>query len=415
MKKLAILIVLTILVNFISFAQNNKLEKLLQESQQLKDRQDSLLTQIELLKLSEFKSQLIEKGLPETNEEEEIICHKAICLIYSEEHEMAKWVAHIISHDIVDGGVSRTNDFRIDTLVKTGSSEELDYFIKTKLDDDSYEYDGFGYDRGHLAPSADFRWSEIALSESYYYSNMTPQLPVFNREIWANIEGFLRAHIYNNPDKDIFVVTGPVLTDNLPKQERSKNNVSIPEYHFKVAVDFSENKGIAFLISQKQTNYPIESYVVSIDSVESFTGINFYPNLSEEEEKSIESASNISDWRTGIEKNDVAPMNPEELPRNCYNTIQAKQFYDYPKEVEICGTVVSTHKSRKGHIFINLDKSFPNQIFTATIWKSNIVNFSYKPEVFLINKQVCIKGKVKDYQGTPSIYPENEKKIKLIE
>ena len=108
-------------------------------------------------------------------------------------------------------------------------------------------------------------------------------------------------------------------------------------------------------------------------------------------------------------------MNPEELPRNCYNTSQAKQFYDYPKEVEICGTVVSTHKSRKGHIFINLDKSFPNQIFTATIWKSNIVNFSYKPEVFLINKQVCIKGKVKDYQGTPSIYPENEKKIKLIE
>jgi len=402
-------------VGFGAFGQNDKLELLIEQSEQLQLKQDSLKTEIELLKLAGFKSSLLEKGIPEIADEEVLVCHKAICLVYSEEHEMAKWVAHIISHDIVNGNVSRTNDFRVYSLISTGSSEEADYFLKTKREDGSYEYDGFGYDRGHLAPSADFRWSEIALSESYYYSNMTPQLPEFNREIWANIEGFLRAHIYNNPDKDIFVVTGPVLTDDLPKQKRSKNKVSIPEYHFKVAVDFSENKGIAFLISQEHTDYPLESYVVSIDSVEAFTGINFYPNLTEEEEKSIESASNISDWRTGLEKNDVAPMDPEELPRNCYNTIQAKQFYDYPKEVKICGTVVSSHKSSKGHIFLNLDKGFPNQIFTATIWKSNVINFSYEPEVFLINKRVCIKGKVKDYLGTPSIYPENEKKIEILE
>ena len=154
---------------------------------------------------------------------------------------------------------------------------------------------------------------------------------------------------------------------------------------------------------------------MSIDSIESLTGINFYPNLTEEQENKIEANVDISLWQSGKAKNDVAPMHPEDLPRNSYNTVQAKQFYDYPKGVSICGTIVSTHKSRNGHIFINLDKSFPNQIFSATIWKSNIVNFSYQPEVFLLNKQVCIKGKVKDYQGTPSIYPDNERKIRIIE
>lgn len=316
MKKIILLIVLSIFC-FHSFSQNKELEKLLQESQQLKERQDSLLTQIELLKLSDFKSQLVEKGLPEISDKDELICHKAICLVYSEEHEMAKWVAHIISHDIVDGNVSRTNDFRVDSLISTGSSEEVDYFLKTKREDGSYEYDGFGYDRGHLAPSADFRWSEIALSESYYYSNMTPQLPEFNREIWANVEGFLRAHIYNNPGKDIFVVTGPVLTDDLPKQERSKNKVSIPEYHFKVAVDFSENKGIAFLISQEKTDYPLESYVVSIDSVEAFTGINFYPNLTEEEEKVL---SPHQIFPTG-EQDLKRMMLLQWIPKNCQEIV----------------------------------------------------------------------------------------------
>jgi endonuclease G len=212
----------------------------------------------------------------------------------------------------------------------------------------------------------------------------------------------------------LFVVTAPVLTDTLPKITRGKNQVSIPEYHYKIAMDYENKIGIAFLVSQYNLEYPIESYVVSIDSIESITGINFFPNLSESDEILIESTSKISEWRSGMKKNDVAPFSKAELPKNCYSTVGAEQFYDYPKDVTICGTVVSAHKSKKGHIFLNLDKSFPNQMFTATIWKSNVINYSYAPEVFLINKRVCIKGKVKDYQGVPSTYPENEKQIEIL-
>lgn len=399
------------------FAQNldNELQKLNSEIEILNQKRDSLFIVVEKIKLDDLKVRLIEYGLPETKPGEEVICHSAFCLVYDEGHEMAKWTAHIISREIINGAVSRTNDFRVDSLIVTGSSEEVDYFLKIEKDDGTFKYDGFGYDRGHLAPSADFRWSPVALSESYFYSNMTPQLPDFNRKIWADIENFVREYVYENPNTDVFVVTAPVLRDDLPKQTRSKNNVSIPEYHYKIAVDFETKKGIAFLVSQNELNLPIESYVVSIDSIEKITGINYYPHLSAEDKDLIESRAEISKWRTGAKKNDVAPLKKSEIPRECYSTAEAKQFYDYPKEVSICGTVVSTHKSRKGHIFINMDKSFPHQVFTATIWKSNIVNFPYEPEKFLLNKKVCIKGKIKDYEGVPSIYPENGKAVKIIE
>jgi endonuclease G, mitochondrial len=415
--KRALIYLAILFVPIFLFSQNseNELNQLNSEIERLNQKRDSLFNIVEQIKLNNLKAQLLEFGIPELKEGEELICHSAFCLVYDEEHEMAKWTAHIISREIINGAVSRTNDFRIDSLIKTGSAEEVDYFLTTEKDDGSLKYDGFGYDRGHLAPSADFRWSPVALSESYFYSNMSPQLPEFNRELWADIESFMREYVYNNPGKDLFIVTAPVLRDDLPKQTRSKNNVSIPEYHYKIGVDMQSKKGIAFIVSQKNTGYPIESYVVSIDSIEKITGINYFPTLSAEDEKLIESNSDISQWRTGTKKNDVAPLTKAQMPKESYNTVESKQFYDYPKEVNICGTVVSTHKSKKGHIFINMDKSFPNQIFTATIWKSNVINFSYEPEKFLINKKVCIRGKVKDYEGVPSIYPENEKAIKILE
>ncbi len=412
-----IIFFLAIFLFFYGFSQNyeQELRKLDSILVKLNKERDSIYFIIEQVRLKELNSNLLENGLPEILEQETLVCHSAYCLVFDDNHKIAKWTAHIISHEIVNGVVSRTNDFRVDTLIKNGSSEEADYFLKYEDDNGKIKYDGFGYDRGHLAPSADFRWSQIALSESYYYSNMTPQLPEFNREIWAEIEDFMRQYVYDNPTKDIYVVTAPILNDNLKKQPRSKNKISIPEYHYKIAVDLEDKKGIAFLVPQENLGYPIESYVVNIDSIEKITNINFYPKLSAQDENKIETSADIRQWRSGRDKNDIAPLDLKTLPKNAYNTVNAKQFYDYPKEIEICGTVVSTHKSKNEHVFINLDKSFPNQVFTATIWKSNIVNFSYQPEKFLLNKKVCIRGKVTDYQGIPSTYPKNEKAIRILE
>ena len=125
-------------------------------------QRSQVLSQLEGVKLNKIRVDLKAWGLPDSA----YITHSAMMLSYNEEHEQANWVAHIILPDIKDGSVTRTNDFRPDPKVKKGTAVEADYFLKYLQEDSSYVYDGFGYDRGHLAPSADFRWSYTALSES---------------------------------------------------------------------------------------------------------------------------------------------------------------------------------------------------------------------------------------------------------
>lgn len=417
MSRTALILILFFLFSQ-SFSQNTEEQLSLIKAQYdlVKQEKDSLDREIELLKLTRIIEKIHEKGLPELEENERLVCHSAMCLVFCDEYRLAKWVVHILTGDIIEGRVSRTNDFRPDPKIPNTGVEE-DYFLKYEQEDGSFEYDGFGYDRGHLAPSADFRWSETALSESYYYSNITPQTPEFNREKWAEIEGFLRTYIFNNPDNELFVVTAPVLREGLPVQERGVNKLPIPELHYKIAVDFERQMGVGFLVPQENLIYPISWYAVSIDSIENLTGINFFANLTPEQEKKIESTFDLSKWYPEDKDYEPRPLTREEMPENSYNTVEARQMINYHRDVKVCGTVVSTHKSGRGNIFINLDKRYPNQIFTGIIWARNTVNFEYQPEIFLKNKKVCFTGKVKANKdsGLPQMQIRNSPQIEVIE
>ncbi len=363
------------------------------------------------LKLIYVQNGLKEMGWPSDGE---VILHRAMALEYDEEHEMARWVAHIILPDVKNGRTARTNDFRKDPKVKTGTAEEGDFFNLKTGHDGKKEFYGFGFDRGHLAPSADFRWSQQALSESYYYSNMTPQRPEFNRESWAMVEDYVRGYAVRN-NTEVYVVTGPVLNDNLPKIERSINMVSIPEWHYKVAIDLNNKAAIAFLMPNGKCEKPIDSYVKSIDEVESFTGLNFFPTLNSDLERKLEGEINTSQWlAVGDEKN-VKMLTPDQLEAGQYNTLQAYDHVDTGKKVSICGTVVSTFKSKNNNVFINLDRRFPNTVFSINIWSSNINNFSYNPEIELLDRKICVKGQVTLREGIPQIGCDSEKQIIFID
>ncbi len=408
-------VLLFVLCSTFLLSQENEIKKAENEYRVIKQQLDSLEIVLEDLKLAKIRNDLKEYGLPSVSDNEELIWHSSMVLVYDEQHEMAKWVAHILLSDVTRGSVSRTNDFRPDSLVKTGSTIEEDYFLKHLQADGTYKYDGYGYDRGHLAPSADFRWSERALSESYLYSNIAPQLPEFNRNKWADIENFVRAYMYRYPKSQLFVVTGPVLNDELPKLERSPNRVSIPEQYYKVIMDFEAKRGMAFLVPHKNLIYPPEYYAITIDSLEEITGINFFHTLSNEDESKIEAKINIEAWLPKSSKNDKTPIKEKDLPKNAWNTVEAVLFVDKNEKITVCGTVVSTHKSNKGNVFLNLDKSFPNQIFSVTIWNRDLINFSYQPEIFLLNKKICVTGTISSYQGVPGTYVNNEKRLEIIE
>ena len=362
-------------------------------------QRDELLDELEQLKLNKIQHDLMAVGNPICNEDVEVIYHKAMVLGYNEKHEQAQWVSHIVLPDVEKGNVSRTNNFRKDKLITSGTACKADYWYS-------------GYDRGHLAPSADFRWSKTALSESYFYSNMAPQLPELNREKWAELENAIREYVIENKIQ-VYVVTGGILHDSLPimRNEDRENDVSIPNLFYKVILDNANHRGIGFVMPNGICNYPIMSYAISIDSVEALTGINFFSKI--ENEDFTEQKIDIDIWQSGSKKGDVIPLNPISLEKGRINSVQAK--YNIGTKSTVCGTVVSTKYSEKsGATFLNLDKKFPNQIFSATIWKDNRANFSYIPEVELKNRKVCITGKIENNKGTPTMNISNEKSIKFI-
>ncbi|WP_088125022.1 DNA/RNA non-specific endonuclease [Roseivirga misakiensis] len=195
-------------------------------------------------------------------------------LRYSEPHEQAIWVAYKLSADsLKQEKFERKNDFRKDPRVRTGSATLSDY-------------KGSGYDRGHLAPAADFSYDEFALSQSFYMSNMSPQVPGFNRGIWKNLEEQVRN--WASEHTELYVITGPVLNNNL--KSIGKEEVSIPEYYYKVILDIKKPgiKAIAFLLKNEKSASDLSTHVVSIDRIEELTGLDFFPTIPEDLENSLE-------------------------------------------------------------------------------------------------------------------------------
>jgi len=232
-----------------------------------------------LLICSNLWSQSI--GLPYYTQSDQIIFHTAYTLKYSEQHEQASWVAYTLKSSYTSGNVGRTNDFREDYKVKTGSASLSDY-------------KGSGYDRGHLAPAGDMKWSSTAMSESFFMSNMSPQHPSFNRGIWKKLESSVRNWAVDNGE--IYIITGPILTGSY--SSIGYNGVSIPNYYYKVILDYREPeiKGIGFILPNQKSKSSLQSFAVTIDEVENRTGIDFYHSLPDEIENQIESSINVNKW-----------------------------------------------------------------------------------------------------------------------
>ena len=374
----------------------------------------NLVAELEVLKLDWIQDELDRVGIPVASAPESVIEHLAYRLSYNETHEQANWVTHIILPDIATGNASRSNDFRKDPLISTGTADEKDYFLKTKKPDGKYKYDGFGYDRGHLAPSADFRWSKKALSESYFYSNMSPQIGDFNRLKWAELENWMREYVMEN-NTYLVIVTAPVLSVDLEKIERGVNKVSIPKSFVKVALDVTNQRGIGFILPHQKIENSLETYAVSIDSVESVLGYDLFSGLEDITESSIESQNDYQPWLPNGQENSVLPIALNKLPKNAVNTQRVKGLVNSSRTQKVCGTVVSTKKHSKGHVFVDLDKKFPNQVFSISIFESSIKNFDYEPEVYLLNKQVCFSGKIGEYNDTPNMIIEHSKQVELLQ
>ena len=204
-------------------------------------------------------------------------------LSYNEGFEQANWTAYILTRRMVEKGkFERKDNFRADTNISTSSASLADYRKS-------------GFDRGHLVPAADMKWSEQAMSESFLMSNISPQVPGFNRNLWRKLETKVRKWAIENDS--LYIITGPVLTDI--DQFIGKNRVGVPHAYFKLIIDISapDYKGISFLIENKHSNRDIFNYALSIDSLEVILNYDFFPDQESYSIEFIESSLILQDWQ----------------------------------------------------------------------------------------------------------------------
>jgi endonuclease G len=202
---------------------------------------------------------------------DEIIRHTGFTLSYCERHEQARWVAYKLSAEQLKGTVTRTNRFMSDPNVAQGSATDADYKHS-------------GFDRGHLAPAADMKWSDEAMRSSFYFSNMSPQKRGFNAGVWKRAEELVRT--WANTYQMVYVVTGPVLHDSL--QYIGQNKVSVPRLFYKVLLTGDSSRALGFVIPHENSKMHLSQFAVSVDSVERLTGINFFHHLPDDIEQRLE-------------------------------------------------------------------------------------------------------------------------------
>jgi len=222
--------------------------------------------------------------LPSTTTNQ-IVHHKYYSLSYNEKYEQAEWVAYVLTKTSLRiPNVERAKRFKTDTKVKSRSAIY-------------YDYKGSGYSRGHLAPAGDMAFSDEAMKESFFMSNMSPQKQAFNGGIWNELENNVRNWAFKN--NKLFIVTGPILDSSI-NEFIGKNNVGVPKYFYKIMLDIDdpERKAIAFLIPNEKSIKPLKDYVVTVDEIEKLTGIDFFKDLiSLEEQVKLESKSDINKWK----------------------------------------------------------------------------------------------------------------------
>lgn len=208
-----------------------------------------------------------------------LISHSYFALSYSSTHRQAEFVYYYLPPAHIGGGQERTDDFRADPKVRSNPVKGTDY-------------QGSGYDRGHLCPAGDMTINRMAMSETFFMSNMSPMVPSFNRGIWSKVEDWVRDAALANGG--LYVVTGPVLSGSCGKVKQS---ITVPCSYYKIVFKGGANpKMLGFILSNAGASGSISRFTVSIDEIEQKTGIDFFPQLDDALERSLESKVSLSGW-----------------------------------------------------------------------------------------------------------------------
>lgn len=203
-----------------------------------------------------------EKNQPKVNDHIIMIDHKFFKIAYNKEKRLAQYVTYELTKEhVLNKKAERENKFIVDPILEQKNIPLVR----------SSEYSKTGYDRGHLAPSADFAWNQEANNLTFVMSNMAPQKPKLNRDAWKRLEDQVRKWACG--EERITVITGPILKDGLPTL---KSGLVVPEEFFKVIIDETPpQKMISFIFTQSDSGNVMAERIVPIEKLEVRSGIAF--------------------------------------------------------------------------------------------------------------------------------------------
>ncbi len=200
---------------------------------------------------------------------------------FNEENHTPDWVAWELLGSETDGNVSRSNKFWTDSDL-TGCP-------------DSRDYTSSGYDRGHMSPAAEHKWSDQAMHDSFSMANICPQFPALNRGVWQTLEK-LERH-WAKRDSAILIVAGPIYTDN-DKTTIGNSRVRVPSAFYKAffAPYGDKPKAIAFVFPNVNVAANIKEFAMTVDQLEDITGYDFFHALPDDIENPTEAVSSFKEW-----------------------------------------------------------------------------------------------------------------------
>lgn len=193
---------------------------------------------------------------------EQIIHHIGYTVSWNPVFLVPNWVAYELTADELIGSEERTNHFKPDPLVEGDP-------VVTR------DYSNSGYDRGHMAPAADMRWSAQAMRESFYMTNICPQNHNLNAGDWKALEERIRdmAEQYEH----VYVCCGPIISDPYQTigQERK---IAVPEAFFKVILteQDGEYQTEAYVMNNEAGHKKLSTYKRPLQEVEAITGLQFF-------------------------------------------------------------------------------------------------------------------------------------------
>lgn len=207
---------------------------------------------------------------------EQVIVHQGYTVSWNPDRNIPNYVAYELTDNETTGDEGRANHFVPDP--ETDSCPTTD------------DYKGFNYDRGHMAPAADMKWSEQAMKESFYMTNICPQNSNLNREDWRRLEEHVRTLAVEN--ESVCIAVGPIVKSRKPKTIGQKHKIVVPDAFFKVLLLYRDNSwhAIGFMMNNEARKgaYELKEYACSVDEVEAATGLDFFYNLPDTTENRIE-------------------------------------------------------------------------------------------------------------------------------